>query len=44
MKTGKAEEKLLDDDQYVPPPGHIAFVKWLRTKNDGKGTAQFISL
>ena len=27
VKTDKAEEKLLDDDQYVPPTGHIGFIK-----------------
>ena len=31
VKTDKAEEKLLDDDQYIPPPGQLAFVKGLRS-------------
>ena len=29
VKTDKAEEKLLEDDQYVPAPGHIGFLKGL---------------
>ena len=40
VKTDKAEEKLLDDDQYVPPPGHIGFVKGLRSTSEGGGAAQ----
>ena len=43
VKTDKAEEKLLDDDQYVPPPGHIGFLKTLIYSPLG-GTAQFVSL
>ena len=44
VKTDKAEEKLLDDDQYVPPPGHIGFIKGLRSNPEGGGAAQFVSL
>ena len=43
VKTDKAEEKLLEDDQYVPPPGHIGFLKELRL-NTGGGHAKFVSL
>ena len=44
VKTDKAEEKLLDDDQYVPHPGHIGFIKGLRSNSEGGGAAQFVSL
>ena len=44
VKTDKAEEKLLDDDQYVPPPGHIGLIKGLRSNPEGGGAAQFVSL
>ena len=44
VKTDKAAEKLLDDDQYVPPPGHIWFIKGLRSNSESGGAAQFISL
>ena len=45
VKTDKAEEKLLDDDQYVPPPGHLGFIKGLITNPDGsQGSAQFVSI
>ena len=44
VKTDKAEEKLLDDDQYVPPPGHIGFIKGLWFNSEGFGAAQFVSL
>ena len=27
LTTAKAEEKRLEEEQYVPPPGHICFVK-----------------
>ena len=27
VTTAKSEEKRLEDDQYVPPPGHISFLK-----------------
>ena len=43
VKTDKAEEKLLDDEQYVPPPGHIGLLKTLISNSHG-GTAQFVSL
>ena len=45
VKTDKAEEKLLEDDQYVPAPGHIGFLKGLISNADGtKGAVQFVSL
>ena len=43
VKTDKAEEKLLDEDQYVPAPGHIALLKGLH-HTDGAGRAMFVSL
>ena len=43
VKTDKAEEKLLDDNNYVPPPGHIGFLKTL-INNPLGGTARFVSL
>ena len=43
VKTNKAEEKLLDDDQYVPPPGHIGFIKGLKSYGD-QGGAQYVSI
>ena len=27
VTTAKSEEKRLDDEEYVPPPGHISFLK-----------------
>ena len=45
VKADKAEEKLLDDDQYVPPPGHSGFIKGLMTNADmTQGSAQFVSI
>ena len=43
VKTNKAEEKLLDEDQYVPAPGHIALLKGFH-HTDGAGRAMFVSL
>ena len=43
VKTDKAEEKLLDDDQYIPPPGQLAFVKGLRSHGD-QSSAQIVSI
>ena len=40
VKTDKAEEKLLEDEQYVPPPG---ILKGLKTSESG-GAAQYVSL
>ena len=27
VTTAEADEKLLDDEQYVPPPGHVSVLK-----------------
>ena len=43
VKTDKAEEKLLEDEQYVPPPGHVGILKGLKTSESG-GAAQYVSL
>ena len=43
MKTDKAEEKLLDDDQYIPPPGHLAFVKGHKSHGE-ENFAQIVSI
>ena len=43
VTTAKAEEKMLEDDQYVPPSGHICFLK--RKICDGTaGRAVMVSL
>ena len=45
MRTDKAEEKLLDDDQYTPPPGHTGLIKGLISNADGsQGAAKFVSI
>ena len=45
VKTDKAEEKLLDDNQYTPPPGNIGFIKGLMSNADGsQGAAKFESI
>ena len=43
ITTAKAEEKLLDDDQYVPPPGHISFLK-RKVSEGGAGKASIVTL
>ena len=43
VTTAKAEDKLLEDAQYVPPPGHISFLKG--NFRDGEcGRASMVSL
>ena len=43
ITTAKSEEKRLEEDQYVPPSGHICFVK--RKLCDGElGGASLLSL
>ena len=37
VRTDKAKEKLLEDDQYVPPPGHVAIIKSLKSDENGNG-------
>jgi len=36
VTTAKAEENLLEDNQYVPPPGHISFLKGKSRKLRGR--------
>ena len=43
VTTAKSEEKRLEDDQYVPPPGHISFLKEL-VNDGGAGSATMITL
>ena len=43
VTTAKAEEKLLDDEQYVPPPGHFSFLKG-KTTDGAAGEAFLVSL
>ena len=43
VKTDKAEEKMLENDEYVPPPGHCGFIKELRNHEEG-GVCKFLSL
>ena len=43
VTTAKAEEKLLEDDQYVPPAGHISFLKG-KVSEGGAGRASMVTL
>ena len=43
VTTVKAEEKKLEDNQYVPPPGHISFLK-KRNSEGGAGGALMVTL
>ena len=43
VTTAKADEKLLDDDQYVPPPGHIRLLIG-KFSDGGAGKASMVSL
>ena len=43
VTTAKAEEKRLEDDQYVPPPGHISFLKEC-VHDGGAGSASVVTL
>lgn len=43
VTTAEAEEKLLEDDQYVPPSGHLSFLK-CKSIAGGAGTAAMVSL
>ena len=43
VTTAKAEEKRLADDQYVPPPGHISFLKE-RFSDGHAGEASLVTL
>ena len=43
VSNAKAEEKLLEDDQYVPPSGHLSFLK-SKAIAGGAGTAAMVSL
>ena len=43
VTTAKSEEKRLEDDQYVPPSGHISFLKnW--DSDGGAGHASMVTL
>ena len=43
VSAAKAEEKKLEDNQYVPPPGHISFLKE-RHSEGGAGGASMVTL
>ena len=43
ITKSKADEKLLDDEQYVPPPGHFSFLKGKST-DGAAGDAYLLSL
>ena len=43
VKTAKAEEKMLEDEQYVPPPGHISILK-CKFNDGGAGEAFIMTL
>ena len=41
--TSKAEDKLLQDNQYVPPSGHVSFLK-RKVFDGGAGHASMVTL